>query len=126
MFGRGPRAGVAPQVEGAARDGRGLVAHALEVMRDFHRDGDEAELGGERRLGEEVEGHVVDLDFELIEDVVILLDLAGEGVVALDERTDGAADRGLRVAGHREEALLQLGEFFVVMGHGDQPKRPET
>ena len=46
--------------------GSDIVAHALEILRDFHRDGDEPELGGERGLREEMDGDVVDLHLVLI------------------------------------------------------------
>jgi hypothetical protein len=36
---------------------------------NLHRDRDEAQLGGEGSLGEEMDGEVIDLDFELVQNV---------------------------------------------------------
>ena len=38
------------QFEGAAADGGGLVTDPFQIVRDFHRDGDQAQIGSQRRF----------------------------------------------------------------------------
>ena len=80
---------------------------AFEVLGNFHRHGDEAQVGGQRRLGEQLDDQFVDLHLELVDDPVIFLYAHGEVVVALEERLQGLIHRGLGVAGHGEQFLPQ-------------------
>ncbi len=59
------------QVAGALGDFRGLVADALEVLGNLHGHGDEAQVGGQRRLGQQLDGQVVNLHLELVNDPVV-------------------------------------------------------
>ena len=95
------------EVAGALGDFCGLVADAFEVLGNFHGDGDEAQIGRERRLGQKLDDEVVNLDFKLVNDAVVLLDAQREVGVALDERLHGLVDGGLGMAGHRQQFLLQ-------------------
>ncbi len=64
--------GSCEQVAGALGDFRGLVADAFEVLGNFHGHGDEPQIGGQRRLGEQLDGQLVNLHLELVNDVVVL------------------------------------------------------
>jgi hypothetical protein len=123
--------GLGAQLDRPPGDGDGLVADALEVLGDLHPLRDQAELGGERRLRQQVDGGVVDLDLELVEDVVVVDHRLGQRVVALHESAHRAGNRGLGVTGHRQQAVLQPRELLSVVGHREcvglpQPNRPET
>ena len=90
----------------------------LEVAGDFHAHGDETQFGGQRRFGKEVDAGVVDFDLVAIENGVVLFDLAGQVVVAVDQGLDGAAHSVFGMAGHVEEASLELLLFLLeVHGH---------
>ena len=95
------------KVARALGDFRRLVANAFEVLRNFHGDGDEAEICRERRFRQKLDGEVVNLDFKLVNDVIVFLDAERERGVALDERLHRLIDGGLGVAGHRQQFLLQ-------------------
>ena len=106
------------QIDHPAGNRHRLVAHPLQILRNLHRDRDQPELGRERGFGEQMERRVVDLNFVLVEDVVVRLHLQRERVVPLHQGPHGAGDRGFGVARHRKEALLEMGHFFVVVRHG--------
>ena len=116
----------------ALGDFRRLVADAFEVLGNFHGDGDEAQIGRERRLGQKLDGEVVNLDFKLVNDAVVLLDADGEVGVALDERLHGLVDGGLGMAGHRQQFLPQRVQsrfkmiFHKLISKITQPNRPVT
>jgi hypothetical protein len=61
-------------------------------LRNLHRHRDEPQVGRERRLGEQLDGQLVNLDFQLVHDDVVGHDAPGEFVVALDQRLDGLGD----------------------------------
>jgi len=63
------------QIARALGDFRRLVADAFEVLGNFHCHGDEAQVGGQRRLGEELNDQFVNLHFELVNDAVVFLHL---------------------------------------------------
>jgi len=105
------------QHHGTSRHGDRFIPDPLKISRDLHRHGNEPELGRERSFGEQVKRRVIDLDFELVEDVVIRLHLEGERIVPLDEGAHRAGDGGFRMASHRQEALLEVGHFLAVVGH---------
>ena len=109
--------GSCDQVAGAFGDLGGLVADAFEVLGNLHRHGDETQIGGQRRLGEQLDGQVVDLHLKLVDDAVVVLDAQGEVVVALDERLQRLVHRGLGVARHRQQFLLQHVQLHVEMFH---------
>ena len=96
------------QIAGALGDFGRLVADAFEVLGNFHRHGDEAQIGGQRRLGEQLDDQFVNLHLELVNDAVVVLDAHGEVMVALDERLQGLVHGGFGVAGHRQQFLPQL------------------
>ena len=100
--------GSCAQIAGALGDFRGFVADAFEVLGNFHRHGDEAQIGGQRRLGQQLDDQFVNLHLELVNDAVVFLDAQREVVVALDERLHGLVHGGLGVAGHRQQLLLQI------------------
>jgi hypothetical protein len=84
-----------------------FVANAFEVLRNFHGYGDEPEICRERCAGQKLDGKVVNLDFKLVNDPVVVLDAERKVGVALDERLHGLIDGGLGVTGHRQQFLLQ-------------------
>ena len=143
------------QVAGALGDLGGLVADALEVDDDLERRGDEAqirghrlptrenlgnlhghgheaEVGGERRLGQQQDGHLVDLHLELVNRVVIRLHAQRQVVVALHEGLNGFVHGFLGVAGHHQQFLAQRFDAgFKMIFHSlnstvFQPNRPLT
>jgi len=74
-------------------------------LRYFHRHGHESQIAGERGLGQKLDGHLIDLDFELIDDVVVLAHLHRKVLVALHERLNGLVHGGLGAAGHQQKSL---------------------
>jgi hypothetical protein len=101
------------EVAGAFGDFSGLVADAFQVLRNFHCDGDQTQVAGEWRFGEQLNGHFVDLNFELVDDVVAFLDAQGELVVSLKERAEGFVHGGFGVARHGEQLLLQFVQIHI-------------
>ena len=74
-------------------------------------------------------GQVVDFDFELIDDPVILLDAQRKIVIPFRERAERFIDRRLGAAGHRQQFLLQPVQFHIEVFHSRrmiQPNRPVT
>ena len=80
---------------GPAGDGGGLVADALEVTGNLHAAGDlpQIELAG--LLGQQAKRDPVDLDFELVDGLVGLERLPGQGLVAVDVGTHRPGDHPL-------------------------------
>ena len=103
------------EVAGAPGNLGGLVADAFQVLRHFHAHGHQAQVGGQRRLGQQLDGHLVDFNFELVNDVVVLAHLQGEVVVALHERLHGIVHGGLGMAGHEQKFFPQFLQAQVKM-----------
>ena len=57
--------------------------------------------------------HVIDLDFQLVDDVVAFLDAQGELVIALDERAERFVHGDFRMARHREKLLFQFVQIHI-------------
>ena len=101
------------QIARALGNLRSLIADAFKVLGNFHRHGDEAQVGGQRRLGEELNDQFVNLHFELVNDAVVFLHPHREIGIALDERLHGLVHGGLGVAGHQQQLLLQTVQFHL-------------
>ena len=86
----------------------GLVADAFEILGNFHRHGHETQVAGQWRLGQKLDGHLIDLNLEFVNDVVVRAHLHGQVVVALHERLHGLVDGFLGVAGHHQKFLAQV------------------
>ena len=86
-------------------------------MTDLHGDRDQAEVAGQRGLGQEIDRQFVDLLVQLIQRAVFFLDRAGQVVVPLHQRFDGAVDRRLGLAGHGQQRLLELIQFLFQVLH---------
>ena len=88
-----------------------FVAHPFEVLRDFHRHRDEPEVGGERGLGQELDGQLVHLDLEPVDGPVLVPDAQGQVVVPGDQRLDRAPNGRFGIAGHPQQFLFQPRQF---------------
>ena len=97
-------------------------------MRDFHGHGNQPQIAGQWRLGEQPDRHFVHFDLQLINGVVFLLHAPGEVVVTINQRLEGVVDGGFGLAGHGQQYLFQRGEFLVEVLHNssNQPNRPVT
>ena len=93
----------------------GVVADALEIVRDLHRHGDQPQVDGDRLAGREhADRELIDLLLERIDRIVALDDLVGEVDIAGDQRLDAAADLVLDQAAHLEDLARQVGDFLIV------------
>ena len=96
-----------------------MVAHALEIVRDLHRGGEEPQVAGHRLLrGEEPDHGLFDLELEPVQLAVAGDHALGLLAVALEQRLDRRGERGLRIARHVEERDLELREIVVEMAVG--------
>jgi hypothetical protein len=100
------------KLESAARNGGGFVPDSFQVVTDFHGHSDQAQFRGQRRLGQEIDRHLIDLLLKFVENRIVLLDPPGQIVVAIHHRFNAAGDGVFRVTGHDDQLLLQLVEFL--------------
>ena len=116
------------QLDGPAGNGGGFVADPFQIMRDLHSHGNQPQIAGQRRFGEEPDRQIVHFDFQLINGIVFFLHAPGEVIVAIHQRLDGFVDGGFGLAGHGQQFLFQRGEFLIEVLHNfpNQPNRPVT
>ena len=96
------------QLEHALADVDAEVADALEVGHQLERDGDEAQVGGDRLAArQDAQAQLVDLDLQPVDLAVDCDRLLGELAVALDERADAAVDHLLDLGAHEQQLLAQ-------------------
>ena len=94
---------------------------------DLDRGDEEPEVLGHRLLeGQQIEALLFDLDIHPVDDSIAFDDPFGFVGVPLEECFDGELDRGLRLAGHREQPDLDLAQLVVKMpvafaGHPNLP-----
>ena len=92
---------------------RGLVTDALQILGQLHGDGDEPKIAGQRCLGEEVDGHLIHIQFEAIQHLVVGFDGKREIKVAIDEGGDGV---GQRLAPARDRIAELVAQRHVAGG----------
>ncbi len=103
------------------------VADPLQFAVDLGRRQEEAQVDRHRLLGgDEGQDHLVDLDLEAVEFLLVLGDALGDGLVAFDQLADGLVDHGLGDGGHVDELLLQFVQFLVELPLDGCPCRPPS
>jgi hypothetical protein len=75
-------------------------------------------LAGEGGFGEQQQGFFIDIDFQLIDGVVVLFDFVGGFVVAVNDGCDGFFDDALGFGGHIQQGLFEGVEFLVEVLQG--------
>ena len=72
---------------------------------------------------EQARGQVVDPDLHLVDPGFVLQDLLRQPLIAVDQRPHAPVHGGLHQAGHFEQSLLQVVEFFLKVAHSAPPTR---
>ncbi len=109
----------------ALGDVDGVVAHPLEIARDLHRHGDEAEVPRHGLLQrEQVDRVVLDLHLERVDRIVVLDDLRGLRHVARQQRAHRLAHRVLRQSRHADERGLQAVQVILEVAVRAHPNLP--
>ena len=92
-----------------------LIGKTIKILKP--KDGKVAIVGDLILISSQVQAtHSGIKTLECVENAVVLLDAAGEVVVAIGEGADGATDGRFSVAGHGEQLLFQLVEFLGEVG----------
>ena len=107
------------------------VPHAFEVGVDLEGRNNQPQVGRHGLLkGKQVNGELVDLDFDGVNARFCAENLFGGVAVLLRDRADTALDGGLDDRAHFEQLGLQLFQFFDKVAQDgqlpNQPKRPVT
>ena len=107
------------ELDHALADVYAQVADALQVGGELERDGDKAQVGGDRlALGENAQAQLVRLDFEPVDLMIELDHAAREFGIALRQRAHAARDHLFHARAHDEQAVVQLRQFALVLAIG--------
>ena len=112
--------GFADQGPGLAGDVDRHVADPLQIVVDLHGGDDQPQIDGHRLMeGQGLHALLLHLDLAVIDVQVALLDLAGQGLVALQDRPQGHLHLVLHQGAEREDVLLEFVDFSLQVGrHG--------
>jgi hypothetical protein len=98
------------QVQRPFRDIDGQVAHALEIIVNFDRRGNETKVDRHGLLQrQQASRQLVDLDFHLVDPRLILLHLSRQRFVLFDEGLDASLNGGLHERAHFQQPFS---DFF--------------
>ena len=94
---------------GALGDVDGKIAHAFEIGIDFERRDDQPEIGRHGLLqGEQVDGELVDLDFDFVDARLVAKHFLGGAAVFVNHGADAALDGRFDQRAHLQQLGLQL------------------